>query len=67
MVGGLGTSLGHGEVWIGVPVRCYMEYNTMQENGDLTNQQTQKHDAVCMLGWDMIPVFSSTGSEVLCQ
>ena len=26
-VGGLGTSLGHGEVWIGVPVQCYMECN----------------------------------------
>ena len=25
VVGGLGTSSGHGEVWIGVPVRCYTE------------------------------------------
>ena len=24
---GLGTSSGHREVWIGVPVRCYMECN----------------------------------------
>ena len=24
----LGTSSGHGDVWIGVPVRCYMECNT---------------------------------------
>ena len=27
-VGDLGTSLDHGEVWIGVPVRCYMECNS---------------------------------------
>ena len=26
-VGDLRTSLGHGEVWIGVPVQCYMECN----------------------------------------
>ena len=26
-VGDLRTSLGHGDVWIGVPVRCYMECN----------------------------------------
>ena len=25
---GLGTTLGHGEVWIEVPVRCYMECNS---------------------------------------
>ena len=27
-VGGLGTSSGHGEVWIRVPMRCYTECNT---------------------------------------
>ena len=26
-VGDFKTSLGHGEVWIGVPVRCYTECN----------------------------------------
>ena len=26
---GLGTCSGHGEVWIGVPVQCYMECNTV--------------------------------------
>ena len=25
-------SLGHGEVWIGVLVQCYMECNTKEEN-----------------------------------
>ena len=32
-VGALRTSLGHGEVWIGVPVRCYTLCNnpTIQE------------------------------------
>ena len=29
VVGGLGTSLGHGEVWIGVLVRCYTECNNV--------------------------------------
>ena len=28
-VGDLGTSLGHGEVWVGVPVRCYTECTTL--------------------------------------
>ena len=28
VVGDLRRSLGHGEVWIGVPVRCYTECNT---------------------------------------
>ena len=32
-VGGLGTSLGCGEVWIGVPVRCYTECNSKSEMG----------------------------------
>ena len=26
-VGDLRTSLGHGDMWIGVPVRCYTECN----------------------------------------
>ena len=29
VVGDLGTSSGHGEVLIGVPVQCYMECNTL--------------------------------------
>ena len=29
VVGDLRTSLGRGEVWIGVPVGCYMECNTV--------------------------------------
>ena len=28
-VEGLRTSLGHGDMWIGVPVQCYMECNTL--------------------------------------
>ena len=32
MVGGLGTSLGHGEVWIGVPVQCYMECDILAQS-----------------------------------
>ena len=28
VIGDLRVSLGHGEVWIGVPVQCYMECNT---------------------------------------
>ena len=28
MVGDFGTSLGRGDTWIGVPVRCYTECNT---------------------------------------
>ena len=28
MVGDLRMSLGHGDVWIGVPVQCYTECNT---------------------------------------
>ena len=33
---GLGTSLGHGEVWIGVPVRCYTPCNTESVFKDTT-------------------------------
>ena len=29
----LGMNSGHGEVWIGVPVRCYMECNNPLEQG----------------------------------
>ena len=29
VVGDLRTSSGHGEVWIGVPVQCYTECNTL--------------------------------------
>ena len=29
VAGDLRTSSGHGEVWIGVPVQCYMECNTL--------------------------------------
>ena len=29
-VGGLGASLGHGEVWVRVLVQCYMECNSSQ-------------------------------------
>ena len=29
VVGDLRVSSGHGEVWMGVLVRCYMEYNTL--------------------------------------
>ena len=29
MVGDLGTSLGHRDMWIGVPVQCYTECNTL--------------------------------------
>ena len=28
IAGGLGTSSGHGEVWIGVPVWCHTECNS---------------------------------------
>ena len=32
-VGDLRMSLGHGDVWIGVPVRCYMECNIQDASG----------------------------------
>ena len=40
-VGDLRKSLGHGEVWIGVPVRCYMECNTRT-----TQSGTEKQSSV---------------------
>ena len=30
-VGDLRTSSGHGDMWIGVPVRCYMECNSWEK------------------------------------
>ena len=38
VVGDLGTSLGHGEVWIGVPVQCYMECN-IESNWSFTRKR----------------------------
>ena len=42
MVEGLGTSLGHGEVWAGVPAQCDMECNSWESNSRGVGETSRK-------------------------
>ena len=59
VVGGLGTSLGHGEVWIGVPVWCYTECNT-----NLQNNLASAASAVAVAATQSLPIPTPSSTSI---
>ena len=57
-VGDLRVSLGHGEVWIRVPVRCYMECNTVDQCSLFEDLYTWKYVGsvivIIKVGWTLL-------------